>query len=303
MIMKNQKQNQIKTKESNNHEEGKTVRTKDKGEIIKTLLKKEDKILIKVINEAIEKTIKNKEMMRATLNKNQIKTIKDTKENNKEVKIIKKIQTKGSQKILNTIQTIIREVVNRINNIQKMLDKMEPLNNRINENMRKILNKIVKINIEDLKLPKIVEVIKIRNLLIRKKIFISKINLIEVEVVIRLVTRNKIVEEETIEELEEGAIEMTLFVIKLTKMLSIQRKILLSNVKIQMIMIDRIRTMVKKTKIQILKKKLTMLIVVEEVEVDEVKMFKIVVVGLTIKRIMQLVKPGSIVNSFRNHSE
>ena len=167
--------------------------------------------------------------------------------------------------------------------------------------MRKILNKIVKINIVDLKLPKIGEVIKIRNIQIRKKILISKINLIEAEVVIRLVTMNKIVEEETIEELEEGAIEMTLFVIKLIRMLSIQRKILLSNEKKQMILIEKIKMMV--IKIKILKKILHMLNVVEGVEEDEVKMFKIVVVGLTIKRIMQLVKPGSIVNSFRNLSE
>jgi len=167
--------------------------------------------------------------------------------------------------------------------------------------MRKILNKIVKINIVDLKLPKIGEVIKIRNIQIRKKILINKINLIEAEVVIRLVTMNKIVEEETIEELEEGAIEMTLFVIKLIRMLSIQRKILLSNEKKQMILIEKIKMMV--IKIKILKKILHTLNVVEGVEEDEVKMFKIVVVGLTIKRIMQLVKPGSIVNSFRNHSE
>ena len=167
--------------------------------------------------------------------------------------------------------------------------------------MRKILNKIVKINIVDLKLPKIGEVIKIRNIQIRKKILINKINLIEAEVVIRLVTMNKIVEEETIEELEEGAIEMTLFVIKLIRMLSIQRKILLSNEKKQMILIEKIKMMV--IKIKILKKILHTLNVVEGVEEDEVKMFKIVVVGLTIKRIMQLVKPGSIVNSFRNLSE
>ena len=94
---------------------------------------------------------------------------------------------------------------------------------------------------------------------------------------------------------------MTLFVIKLIRMLSIQRKILLSNEKKQMILIEKIKMMV--IKIKILKKILHTLNVVEGVEEDEVKMFKIVVVGLTIKRIMQLVKPGSIVNSFRNLSE
>lgn len=298
--MKNQRLNQVKTKESINNEVGKTVTTKYKVEIIKIILRKEDKIQTKVISEAIEETTKNNEMMKVTLNKNQIKIIKETKENNKEVKIIKKNLMKVSLKIINKIQTIIKE---EASNIHKMSDnKMELLNNNNIENTKKIINRIVMNNIKDLRQPKIVEVIKIRSiLLIRKKILISKVDLFEVEVVIRQTSMNRIVEEETIEELEEEAIEMTLFVIKLTKMPSIQRKILLNNVKNQMILISRTQTMVKETKI--LKEILTKLIVVEVVEEDEVKMFRIVVVGHTIKRIMQLVKPGSIINSFRNPNE
>ena len=298
--MKNQRLNQVKTKESINNEVGKTVTTKYKVEIIKIILRKEDKIQTKVISEAIEETTKNNEMMKVTLNKNQIKIIKETKENNKEVKIIKKNLMKVSLKIINKIQTIIKE---EASNIHKMsVNKMELLNNNNIENTKKIINRIVMNNIKDLRQPKIVEVIKIRSiLLIRKKILISKVDLIEVEVVISQTSMNRIVEEETIEELEEEAIEMTLFVIKLTKMPSIQQKILLNNVKNQMILISRTQTMVKETKI--LKEILTKLIVVEVVEEDEVKMFRIVVVGHTIKRIMQLVKPGSIINSFRNPNE
>ena len=298
--MKNQRLNQVKTKESINNEVGKTVTTKYKVEIIKIILRKEDKIQTKVISEAIEETTKNNEMMKVTLNKNQIKIIKETRENNKEVKIIKKNLMKVSLKIINKIQTIIKE---EASNIHKMsVNKMELLNNNNIENTKKIINRIVMNNIKDLRQPKIVEVIKIRSiLLIRKKILISKVDLIEVEVVISQTSMNRIVEEETIEELEEEAIEMTLFVIKLTKMPSIQRKILLNNVKNQMILISRTQTMVKETKI--LKEILTKLIVVEVVEEDEVKMFRIVVVGHTIKRIMQLVKPGSIINSFRNPNE
>ena len=298
--MKNQRLNQVKTKESINNEVGKTVTTKYKVEIIKIILRKEDKIQTKVISEAIEETTKNNEMMKVTLNKNQIKIIQETRENNKEVKIIKKNLMKVSLKIINKIQTIIKE---EASNIHKMSDnKMELLNNNNIENTKKIINRIVMNNIKDLRQPKIVEVIKIRSiLLIRKKILISKVDLIEVEVVISQTSMNRIVEEETIEELEEEAIEMTLFVIKLTKMPSIQRKILLNNVKNQMILISRTQTMVKETKI--LKEILTKLIVVEVVEEDEVKMFRIVVVGHTIKRIMQLVKPGSIINSFRNPNE
>ena len=298
--MKNQRLNQVKTKESINNEVGKTVTTKYKVEIIKIILRKEDKIQTKVISEAIEETTKNNEMMKVTLNKNQIKIIQETRENNKEVKIIKKNLMKVSLKIINKIQTIIKE---EASNIHKMsVNKMELLNNNNIENTKKIINRIVMNNIKDLRQPKIVEVIKIRSiLLIRKKILISKVDLFEVEVVIRQTSMNRIVEEETIEELEEEAIEMTLFVIKLTKMPSIQRKILLNNVKNQMILISRTQTMVKETKI--LKGILTMLIVVEVVEEDEVKMFRIVVVGHTIKRIMQLVKPGSIINSFRNPNE
>jgi len=123
--MKNQKQNHLKTKESNSHEVVKTVIIRDKVEIIKILLKKEDKILIKAIREAIEETIKNNEMMITTLNKNQIKRIKETKENNKVVKIIKGSLMKSSQKIINKIQTVISEVENSINRGQKIMHKME----------------------------------------------------------------------------------------------------------------------------------------------------------------------------------
>jgi len=125
MIMKNQKQNHLKTKESNNHEVVKTVIIRDKVEIIKILIKKEDKIQIKAIREAIEETIKNNEMMITTLNKNQIKRIKETKENNKVVKIIKGSLMKNSQKIINKIQTVISEVENSINRGQKIMHKME----------------------------------------------------------------------------------------------------------------------------------------------------------------------------------
>jgi hypothetical protein len=103
----------------------KTVIIRDKVEIIKILLKKEDKILIKAIREAIEETIKNNEMMITTLNKNQIKRIKETKENNKVVKIIKGSLMKSSQKIINKIQTVISEVENSINRGQKIMHKME----------------------------------------------------------------------------------------------------------------------------------------------------------------------------------
>ena len=123
--MKNQKQNHLKTKESNNHEVVKTVIIRDKVEIIKILIKKEDKIQIKAIREAIEETIKNNEMMITTLNKNQIKRIKETKENNKVVKIIKGSLMKNSQKIINKIQTVISEVENSINRGQKIMHKME----------------------------------------------------------------------------------------------------------------------------------------------------------------------------------
>lgn len=251
--MRNQRQSQVKTKQNINKKVEKTETAKCKVVKIKISHRKEVKILIKIISEAIEEIIKNNEMTIVTLNKNKIKKIKETKENNSEVKINKKNLMKFNQKIIKIIQKIIKE---EASNNHKMSHKMELLNNNINENKIKIIIKKVKISIKDLRLPKIVEVIKIRNILITKKMLISKINLIEVEVVIRITTMNKIVEEETIEELEEGAIEMTLFAIKLTKTLSIQRKILLNNVRIQMILKSRAQTMVKETKI--LKEILTM---------------------------------------------